>query len=319
MSRNESVRLKVSARVAALLRQEGREERLRAARGELPLSGEELLTALAFLVHGGDEELRKAALQTLKGLPRASVLPLVADAQLHPQLLDLVERVRGSDAALMEALVVNPGADAKTIARIASRAEGRLLDLIATGERAGEPEIAVVLSARAAAEVETEAQVGTADEDDEELFSEEGGEEEEEVDASKYRMALQMSVSVKIKTALTGDKEWRSIFLKDPNKLVSSAALKNPRITDGEVLAIAKNKSSSDELIRIITLNPEWVKNYEIQKALVLHPRTPLPKALRYMNVLTPKDLKHLAKSRGVSQVVVNNARRLLLAKDKNR
>jgi hypothetical protein len=119
--------------------------------------------------------------------------------------------------------------------------------------------------------------------------------------------------------ALTGDKEWRNIFLKDANKLVSSAVLKNPRITDGEVLAVAKNKSASEELIRLITLNREWVKSYEIKKALILHPRTPLPKALRYMEILTEKDIKSLAKSRGVSQVIVNNARRMLMAKQRKK
>ncbi|MBE0597614.1 MAG: hypothetical protein IH614_10115 [Desulfuromonadales bacterium] len=119
--------------------------------------------------------------------------------------------------------------------------------------------------------------------------------------------------------ALTGDKEWRNIFIKDANKLVNTAVLKNPRITDPEVLAIAKNRTSNDELIRLITINREWVKLYEVQKALVLHPRTPLPKALRYMAVLTLKDLKNLAKSRNVAQVIANNARRMLADKNKKK
>ena len=64
----------------------------------------------------------------------------------------------------------------------------------------------------------------------------------EEIDKdglSKYQKALELGVADKIKIAMTGDKEWRSIFLRDSNKLVSSAALKNPRITDGEVLALS--------------------------------------------------------------------------------
>jgi len=125
-----------------------------------------------------------------------------------------------------------------------------------------------------------------------------------------------MPVAEKIKMGLTGDKEWRSILIKDANKLVSAAVLKNPRITDGEVLAIAKNKSSSEELIRLITLNNDWLKNYDIKRALVMHNRTPLPKALRFMGILSEKDIKALAKSRDVSSVLVNNARRMLLAKE---
>jgi len=70
-------------------------------------------------------------------------------------------------------------------------------------------------------------------------------------------------------------------------------------------------------LIRLITLNREWMKHYEIKKALDMHPRTPLPKAMRYMTIVSDKDIKSLAKSRGVSQVIVNNARRMVLAKQK--
>jgi hypothetical protein len=149
----------------------------------------------------------------------------------------------------------------------------------------------------------------------EETGEEEEGVAEEEINASKYQLSLKMEVAEKIKMALTGDKEWRTIFLKDPNKLVSGAVLKNPRITDGEVLTVAKNKSTNDELIRLILLNREWLKHYEIKKALVMHPRTPVPRALRFMTVLSDKDIKTLAKSRSVSQVIVNNARRMLMAK----
>ncbi len=316
MTADAGTRLKVSPRVAEIVRGTDRGERLRAARGELPLATEELLTVTAFLIQGGDDELRSESIRTLKRLPHSSLLPLLGDPQLHPKLIDLIERVRAADAVLMAALAANPSTDAKTLARLALRAEGDLLRDIASGERAAEPPVADALRSNPHAARNEEAEEADNAED---AQTEQAPAEDEEIDPSKYRQALQMEVAQKIKTAMTGDKEWRSILLKDTNKLVSAAALKNPRITEAEVLAIAKNKSSHDELIRLITLNPEWVKNYEIQKALVVHPRTPLPKALRFMNVLTPKDLKHLAKSRGVNQVVVNQARRLLLVKDKSR
>jgi len=126
-----------------------------------------------------------------------------------------------------------------------------------------------------------------------------------------------MPVAEKIKMALTGDKEWRTILLRDSNKLVCGAVLKNPRITDGEVLAVARNRSAGDELIRLILLNNEWIKVPEIRKALVVHPRTPLPKALRFLNAFSEKELKQLAKSRNVSQVIANSARRMLMVKEK--
>ena len=165
-------------------------------------------------------------------------------------------------------------------------------------------------------------------EEDPAPFAEEEDEEEPEVEDSsppdeenysKYQLALEMGVSAKIKMALTGDKEWRSIFLKDSNKLVNTAVLKNPRVTDGEVLAVTKNKTSSEELIRIILVNKEWMKLPVIRSSLVSHPKTPVGSALRFMTSLTEKELKSLGKSKSVSQVVVSAARRMLTEKAKKK
>lgn len=309
-----------------------------AARGALPLSGKDLVTALFFLRHGADPEIKTQALATLKGLPATVLAPVMQDTSLHPRLLDFVAKLRLGDVAVMEPLLTNPAVSAATLAYVGGRAAGAVLSLVAHNDRRlkESPEIVAAILANPRAERALKFRLGWTDapapatlpgEEAAEAAGESGPEAETEAAAaaveeegfSKYQLALEMGVSEKIKMALTGDKEWRSIFLKDPNKLVSSAVLKNPRITDGEALAVAKNKSSSEELIRLITLNREWVKNYEMQKALVLHPKTPLPKALRYMNVLTEKDLKGLAKSRGVAQVIVNNARRMLVVKQKNR
>ena len=141
---------------------------------------------------------------------------------------------------------------------------------------------------------------------------------EDEIDEenlSKYQELQEMSVSDKIKMALTGDKEWRTLLIRESNKQVNTAVLRNPRISEGEVLAVAKNRSSSEELIRIILLNRDWVKLYEMKKLLVIHPRTPLQAAMRFMTFLTEKDIRTLAKSRNVSQPIVNNARRILTTK----
>ena len=129
---------------------------------------------------------------------------------------------------------------------------------------------------------------------------------------SKYQIALELKVAEKIKMGLTGDKEWRSLMIKQSNKLIQAAVLKNPRITDGEVLMIAKNKTSSEDLIRMILLNKDWMKLYDIKKALITHPKTPPPKSMRLVPLLTMKDLKDLAKSRQVSTLVSTAARKEL-------
>lgn len=140
-------------------------------------------------------------------------------------------------------------------------------------------------------------------------------EEQEEQYQSKYQLAQTMGVGDKIKMALTGDKEWRSLLIKDSNKLVNGAVVKNPRITEPEILTISKSVIQNEEILRVICHNKEWIKNYEIRKALVLNTKTPLPVALRFMGFLTEKDLSAMAKSRNISSVLANQARRVLSGK----
>ncbi|OHB32782.1 MAG: hypothetical protein A2X84_06905 [Desulfuromonadaceae bacterium GWC2_58_13] len=325
MSTNNTVRLTVSPEVARLVKEASLEEQLAVVRGETDLPLKDLLTVHLFLFQSGDSELKSAITTAMSALDGDALASLAAGDELHPKHLELIARVRLDDPRVIGALLKNPRVAPTTLKNVAAHCNGAIFALIAGHRRllAAHPEIAEALTVNSRTEPEVKRKFGLLVEEplaEAENAAEGDATGEAEVDPenlSKYQMSLELPVAEKIKMALTGDKEWRNIFIKDANKLVSSAVLKNPRITDGEVLAIAKNKSSSDELIRLIVMNNEWLKNYEIKRALVLHNRTPLPKALRFMTILTDKDLKSLAKSRDVSSVIVNNARRMLLAKEK--
>jgi len=146
--------------------------------------------------------------------------------------------------------------------------------------------------------------------------------EEREVEDVEAKRSLsgkiaKLSVAEKIKLALMGNKEVRSILIKDSNKLVSSAVLKNPRITDGEVIKITQDKNVNDEIIRIICHNNNWTQIYAVRYNLVLHPKTPLQVALKFLSTLSTKDLATVAKSKNVPSALATNARKLLLVRSR--
>ncbi len=339
-------RLKVSPQVAQIVAKGApRDVQLSAARGALPLSGKELLTVLLFFCGGKDAELRKTAVTTLRQLPTAVVLPVLQDDGVGPHLLELVARVRGSEDELAGAIIVNPQVQDATLLHLARTAPSAVLERLANHqgwlERCPEIIDAILENPQAErtlkfrfgwqepADDQTQAEVSAEEPTEEELpdtgettgeadIDEEiDGEIEEEGELSKYQISLTLKVSEKIKMGLTGDKEWRSLLTKDANKLVQAGVMKNPRITDGEVVAIARNKQSSDEMIRLILLNKDWMKLYEIKKALVMHPKTPLPKAIRMVPFLNQKDLKDLARSRNVQTILSTSARKELERKAK--
>jgi hypothetical protein len=127
---------------------------------------------------------------------------------------------------------------------------------------------------------------------------------------------MKMNISEKIKLATKGNKEARSILIRDSNKLVSVAVIRSPRITDGEVMMQANNKTAQDEVLRIICGDREWTKMYPIKLALVKNPKVPQALAMRFLNTLHESDVKNLAKDRNVPHAVQQLARKMVAKKE---
>lgn len=317
-------KLKVSPRVARLIGPDGSlEEQRQVAAGQFQLCNNEELLALFVLYHRGAVEVRDLAITTLKGIAPYRLVPLLCDGELHPLVLDFVARQRYDDASVLVLLLDNPGLARQTLLNVASRCSVDVLSfLVDRYARSRVEGLRKAMEANPAAEGHWLARFDeVSDQADDPVDDDvdDWDEETEEEGQSVYQQILVMGVAEKVKAALTGDKEWRKLLIRESNKLVCAAVLKNPRVSDGEVLAVVNNKSSNEELIRIVTMNREWMKNYAIKQALVVHPRTPPALALRYMSILSERDLKTLSKSRDISQVIANNARRMLNAKLRQR
>lgn len=335
---SEKVQIKIPAEVAKIMSKwGGHSVRLAAARGALPMSGANLVTVLFVFYHGENQELKDEALLTLQTLPAQIMLAALNQEELHPSIIDMIVKLRYQDAVVMRSVIVHRMIGIKTLMFLAENSSGEVLDMLSYNDqvirktdairvaiinnpkadkmmkvRLGWSEPLVQPEPEPEPELEPESE-GEQPEGDEDHFDE----EEIEEDLSKYQALQDMSVAEKIKMALTGDKEWRTLLIRESNKQVNTAVLKNPRITEGEVINVAKNRSSSDEMIRIIMLNRDWVKLYDMKKALVMHPRTPLQTAMRYMTFLSEKDIRELARSRNVTQAIVNTARRILMTKQR--
>ncbi len=129
---------------------------------------------------------------------------------------------------------------------------------------------------------------------------------------SLWAEIMAMGVAAKVKLALRGNKDARAILVRDPARQIRRFVLLNPRITDGEVISVARNRSADEELLRLIAGKRDWVRNYQVKLALVTNPKTPLPLALRQLQTLSERDLRQIAKSRNVSATIVGQARRMV-------
>jgi hypothetical protein len=117
-----------------------------------------------------------------------------------------------------------------------------------------------------------------------------------------------LDVKGRIQLAMKGNKEERSILIRDGTKVVALAVLDAPKISDGEVEKFALQKNVLEAVLRQIPLKRRFMKNYIVVRNLVSNPRTPLDLGLGLMKHLLLKDLKNISANKEVSETVRNLA-----------
>jgi hypothetical protein len=127
---------------------------------------------------------------------------------------------------------------------------------------------------------------------------------------------VKMSVAEKIKLATLGNKEARTILLRDANKLVCMAAATSPRITEGEITMLANSRTTNADVLRYIYSNRDFLRSYALRLSLVKNPKVPLPTALRFLQSLQERDIKELARDRNVPQTVMAQAKAYVMKKE---
>ncbi len=146
-----------------------------------------------------------------------------------------------------------------------------------------------------------------------ESFSE--GAAEAEADPVKRVTLLQrlsrMRVVERVQLALKGSREERLALIRDPCRVVQRAVLQSARITDREVEGFAGMASLSDEVLRLIAMNRNFIRNYTVIKSLVSNPKTPLDVSLHLLPNIIATDLKALTLNKNIPDTLRTAANRL--------
>lgn len=155
----------------------------------------------------------------------------------------------------------------------------------------------------------------------EELVEEEKDELPEERTASKALSAQirEMTVAQRMKLAFKGNKEARTLLLRDPVPMIQRFVLKNPRIAEDEILALAKDRNANKDIVRTISESRDWARSYAIRRALVENPKCPMVTAIRFLSTLRERDIRSLARSRNIPTTVAAQARRILHQREQAR
>lgn len=291
------------------------------------LSAEDEATVLFVLSFDKDPSLSGTAKKSLVELPLERLLDAL-DSPLDPAVIGKLVELRGDDEAVQMMAAMNPGIDDATLSRLAETGpEGVILALSEDTELlAGKPAIKEALrknprtphsvklalsefKPRAAGEAKKTAQPEKLDRD---LTDEKRARADEQ---NIYKIIGQLNTGQRLKLALSGNKAARELLIKDANKVVANSVLKNPRITEEEVQKVAHTKGTSDDMLRQIARNKEWVKSYTIRVGMLTNPKTPLQVSLKLLDTVYEKDLQGLAKSKNIPGALASAARRKLESK----
>jgi hypothetical protein len=133
--------------------------------------------------------------------------------------------------------------------------------------------------------------------------------EEKDRETSLQKLAT-MSFPERLRAAMRGTREVRSILIRDPNRMIAAAVMSSPKLSEPEVEAFAKMQDISGDVLRTIATNRAWLKNYNIVLALTKNPKTPLGMTMNLLPRINARDLAKLSVDRNVPEALRIAARK---------
>jgi hypothetical protein len=155
-----------------------------------------------------------------------------------------------------------------------------------------------------------------SDDEDTHEVDDEGEEQLKEKVKPLYARLAEMTVSQRVRCATLGSAAERLLCVRDANRLVAAAAAKSPLLKEPEAVQISASRVVSEDVLRILALNKDFVRNYQIKLNLVSNPRTPFTFSSRMIPLLRESELKMLSKSKNVSGAIVTAAKQQLAKKN---
>jgi hypothetical protein len=138
---------------------------------------------------------------------------------------------------------------------------------------------------------------------------------ENDDEAKETRVLSSLPIVERMKLAMKGTREQRAQLIRDSNRLVASAVLSSPKLTESEVESFAKMANVTEEVLRVIAANRTWTKNYGVVLGLAKNPKTPAGISMQLLHRLNEKDTKMLAVDRNVPEALRLAARKMMVKK----
>lgn len=322
-----------------------RQLQVMAASGLLPLPPEEIIPLQVELAGSGDFELALRAKESLKAVDPRVAVPFLSQTAGEPVLTFFA--LEATQPQVIEALLRRRDVPRQALVVLARRVPPDLQEILILRQDAivEAPAILDALEENPELSVYTQRRISEyrqhllprergpaavpAPAEDEEYDDAAlaravaavrslpvDGEVEERTGLSEGQIRM-LPVPARLKLARGAPRLLRSMLLRDSNAQVAISVLRHNTLSDQEVEMVASSRAVVEDVLIEVSKRREWVGKYNIAKALVQNPRTPLPTALRLLSRLSVRDMREIARDRNVPDAVRSTALRLYTIKQK--
>jgi hypothetical protein len=282
------------------------------------LAPEDRVELLAVLASDADAAIAERAKNVALSQPLPSFIAAMSRPDVDPRLLAYCATNLGDKPGVADALAKNSVCPTPLVTRVAAHlSSAGIQALLENLERlTSDPYLVDALCKSASAtpaqrEMLDEMQKGAMPEQELEQAA-----KEIEPDPVKRKTLMQklafMTVVQRLTLALKGGREERMLLIRDSNRLVQKCVLQSPRLSETEVESFAAMSNLSTEILRTISLNRLFMKNYTIVRNLVMNPKTPLDVTLHLFPRLNATDLVKLTTNKNVPETLRSMAQKLL-------
>jgi hypothetical protein len=299
------------------------DEKLAVARGTTPIPQGSRLRVLVALAADPSEAVRRAAQATLDDLAEEDCADELAERTLDEAVARYFLDAAHVRPPLLPMLLTHPVAPPDAIVDLAAKAGPNAIpllldniDLLKTSALIALKDNPAYLTWQESPQTEgvvievdlLEMLIAEAEAEDARIAAGQPvaapmTEEEEKKEGLSGRIA-RMGVAQKVKMALLGSREERSILIRDGSRVVSRAVLSSPKLSDSEVEGFAGMKNVDQDVLRTISMSRKFMKNYTVMKVLVSNPRLPIDIGLTLIPRLIQNDLLLLSKNRDVADLI---------------
>ena len=112
--------------------------------------------------------------------------------------------------------------------------------------------------------------------------------------------------------AYSTDADLIAKLIHDPEPMVIERLLKNPRITEREVLKIITRRPVKTDIIRVVANSEKWNSSYTIKDAIARNPYTPIEITLKILPALMKQHLTEISQDGSLNKAVQEKAVELL-------